>query len=228
MGIRSNEAHQPALDEGRGTIRERDNMNISDLASQDAAFVEGKAHVQTRAIGLLDAGDFERARAEIADLASYVDYDDWLDAREGVQMGLAMAGVDAATVRVDVASLQEWSALTERPCDERALDAFAGLAATMRNSSEPEVFAVIREIDFPRFFREVEAFGGQTEIHAWLRRREATRASAVAKGRRVEQLPIRMDAFLEWCACVGQTASEAALDHYARLLLEYLTSNPTD
>ncbi len=203
-------------------------MSISDLASQDAALLEGKARVKTRAIGLVDAGEFERARSDIADLACYVDYDDWLDAREGMQIGLAMAGVDAATVHVDLASFREWTALTGRPCDERALDAFAGVALGMRNSSEPQVFAAIREVDVPRFLQGTDAFDGQSEFHAWLRRREATRASAAALGRRVEELPIRFNAFLEWCACLGESASETALDCYARLLLEHLTSNFSD
>jgi hypothetical protein len=80
------------------------------------------------AIGIVAEREFARAQAAIGELAGYGDYEDWLDARWGRQFGLALAGVDAAMVAVDLAAFLRWRARTERPADERALDALASLA----------------------------------------------------------------------------------------------------
>jgi hypothetical protein len=200
-------------------------MRNFDLKSKNAVLVESEARVQNSAIGLFAEREFARARAEIADLAGCLDYDDWLDSREGVQIGLAMAGVDATTVCVSLSSFLEWCGLTGASSDERALDAFAALALTVRNSRASKVLAVVSEFDFVTHFLEVAAFAGRRDYQGWARHRREIRAKAIAAGLRVEELPVRVGGFVEWCACLRQEASEAALDCYAQLLLEYLTSD---
>ena len=50
--------------------------------------------------------------------------------RCGLLIGLAMAGIDASMVVVDLSSFLGWRDRTGKPADERALDAFA--SATLR------------------------------------------------------------------------------------------------
>jgi len=203
-------------------------MSVFDLAPKNSAFVDAKPQVKTAVIGLVGEREFARAQAEIADLAPYINYDDWLDSREGAQIGLSAAGVDTAIVRVSLGSFLEWRDLTGASSDQAALDAFAALALTVRNSSALNVLAVVGEDDFAARSLEVAAFAGRGDYQGWARHRQALRANAIATGLRVEELRIRVGSFVEWCACLGQGASEAALDRYAQLLLEHLTSDPAE
>jgi hypothetical protein len=200
-------------------------MSIFRADPNYSALVDRNSQVKTVAIGFLPEREFERARASISDLADYRNYWDWLDSREGLQIGLSMAGVDAPTVCVGLSSFLEWRGLTGASSDERALDAFAALALTVRNSRASKVLAVVSEFDFATHSLEVAAFAGRRDYQGWARHRRAMRAKAIAAGLRVEELPVRVGGFVEWCACLRQEASEAALDCYAQLLLEYLTSD---
>jgi hypothetical protein len=198
-------------------------MSIFELDSPPPAVIACKSQIETVAIGIVAETEFHRARSAISDLAHCCDYNDWLDAREGLQMGLAMAGVEARIVPVSLSSFLEWSRLSGRAPDERALDAFASLASGARNSSDLRVFAVVGELDFARHCSAINGLAAHGEYQRWLRHRRATKADAIAADLRVAELPIRLDGFLAWCACLGQTGSEAALDRYAQLLLEDLT-----
>jgi hypothetical protein len=200
-------------------------MRNVDPKSKNAVLAESEARFHKSAIGIFPEREFARARAEIADLAGYLDYDDWLDSREGLQIGLDMAGVDATIVGVSLSSFLEWRDLTGASSDQRALDAFAWAALAIRNSTESQVFAVVHEFDFLKYFRTISAFAGHGEYRSWLRHRQAMRAEAITADLRVEELPVHVASFVEWCACLGQSASEAALDRYAQLLFEHLTSD---
>lgn len=199
-------------------------MGISDLEPETAALVGNEARVRSRAIGLVVDDEFGHARDVIPFLADYLDFDDWLDRCEGLQIGLAMAGVDATIVPVRLGRFLEWVRLTRRPLDERALDRFATLALAIRNASASNAMAVVGELDFVAYSRRVAAFGDYGDSRHWQRHREALRWKLEASGVRVETLPICIDAFVDWCACLGQDASEAALDRYAQLVLEHLTT----
>lgn len=83
------------------------------------------------AIGIVTEEEFADAQASIGELMGYSDDEDWLDARWGLCIGLAMTGVDARIVFVDLASFLGWRDRTGRPADERALDAFASFAARL-------------------------------------------------------------------------------------------------
>jgi hypothetical protein len=199
-------------------------MSVFEPEPKMSAFVDRKTRAQSAVIGLVAEREFERARIAIAELAAYPSYRDWLDAREGLQIGLSMAGVDAATVCVSLSSFLQWRGLAGASSDERALDAFAALASTVRGADALRVVAVVGAFDFATHPDEVAAFAGRRDYRAWLRHRWAILAQAIADGQHVEELPIRLERFGQWCACVGQSASEAALDRYAQLLLEHLTS----
>ena len=201
-------------------------MGISGLQSECLALLASGRRVQTRAIGLIVDDDFGRARDVMPFLADYLDFDGWLDRCEGLQIGLAMAGLDAVIVPVRLGKFLEWSRLTGTPLDEYALDAFATLALAMRNASPPSVMAIVDELDFAAHARRVAAFADHRDGRRWGRHREALRLEREASVGRVEQLPICLEAFLDWCGCLGQDASEAALDRYALLMLEHLTTFP--
>jgi hypothetical protein len=84
--------------------------------------------IMVATVGIFAEDEFGRAQAAIGALAGYCDYQDWLDARWGLQFGLALAGVEAEIVVVGLSSFLEWCSLTETSADERALDAFASAA----------------------------------------------------------------------------------------------------
>ena len=203
-------------------------MSISDLESPLPAVFDRKSQIETVVIGLVVEKDFDRARSAISGLAGCADYDDWLDARQGRQISLGMAGVDARIVPVSLSSFLEWSRLNGISPNEPAFDAFAALASAVRNSSNLTVFAVVGEPDFAKNFHMIGAFAEHGEYSRWLRHRDAIMNQSIAAGRHVEELPIRPESFLAWCACLGQDASEWALDRYAQLLLEHLTRDATD
>lgn len=183
------------------------------------------ARPASAAVGLFEAAEFARAQAEMPELAAWSDYEDWLDSREGLRMGLAMAGVDAQLVRVRLDSFRAWRTLAGAASDEAALDAFARLALTLRFGRKFRIFATVGEADFERHRVAAGAAFGRVGFAQWLRHRARLRASALSAGVEVEDQPIRLSDFLEWSACVGQRACEPALDRYARLLAEHLLSD---
>ena len=199
-------------------------MGVFELDWTQYALDDDKAQVKSEVIGLVAEREFERARTEIVELTAYPCYCDWLDAREGLQIGLSMAGVEATTVCVSLSSFLKWTALTGASRDERALDAFAALAGAVREADALRVLAVVGGYDFATHPRQVAAFAGRRDYRGWLRHRRTMRAAAIADGLHVEELPIRLDGFAEWSACLRQGVCEAALDRYAHLLLEHLTS----
>ena len=175
-------------------------------------------------IGLVDGGEFEGAQAAIPSLSAYVDYDDWLDRQEGLQIGLGMAGFETTMVRVDLASFLEWRRLTRADPAEDALDAFAAVTIAMRTASISKVLAVISRSDFARHSASLVAIAGGRDYERWSRHRRALQVKTEMLGVRVEQLPVRVEDVLAWCACLGEAPSEEALDRYAQLTLERLTT----
>ena len=174
------------------------------------------------AIGLIAETAFAE-RAQIPWLDDYSDYEDWLDSRLGLQMGLAMSGVEAAVVHVGLAEFREWCALTRTTPNEDALDTFAALAQSARNGASPRVLAELDEADFNRRRLEIVPVAEGLEFQQWRLRRKTMRADLTADRIRFESLPVCVDSFLAWCACVDERPSETTLDRYARLLLEHLT-----
>lgn len=185
----------------------------------------GDARPASVAIGLFAAADFGRAQSQIPGLSSYSDYQDWRDAREGLQMGLAMAGVEAALVPVRLDSFLGWSALAGTMGDEAALDSFARLALTAAGRQRYRIFASVEESDFSLHRGAARATFGRVGYERWRQRRTRQRANALAAGLAVEDQPIRLRDFFDWSDCIGQRASEAMLDRYARLLVEHFLND---
>ena len=79
-------------------------------------------------IGMLSPQAFAVAAETIPAFSAYVHYEDWLDAREGLRMGLALAGVEAELTPVSLTALLRWARLTGIEPDEAALDRLAALA----------------------------------------------------------------------------------------------------
>jgi hypothetical protein len=74
---------------------------------------------------LLSAEEFEEARALVAGLSGYRDYDDWLDYREGRFMGYSVGGAAAELFPVVLRDFLVWCCKHQIPPTEAALDAFA-------------------------------------------------------------------------------------------------------
>lgn len=179
-------------------------------------------------IGLVESPQFGAAQAAMAGLSDCRDYEDWLDRREGLQIGLAMTGVEAAIVRVDLASFLEWASLAGAPLGECALDAFAALALAARAGAISMTLATICEPDFTAHAPALAGVTGQRDYARWTQYRQTRRVKWEALGARIAQLPVRVGDFLAWCACLGQAASEETLDRYAQLTLERLTALESD
>ena len=64
-------------------------------------------------IAVVTANDFERARALLHDLAEYSDYEDYRLSREGLQIGLEIAGVDTTLLPFRLSMLLEWRKMSE-------------------------------------------------------------------------------------------------------------------
>ena len=200
-------------------------MNIFEIERDRFAAPAGWAEANPVAFGLLSERDFVRARSVVPGLGDYDDYADWLDAREGFQMAHSLAGVDVAPVVVEIEAFLRWCALTESAPSEAALDKLAALAHAFTGPLQPAVFARVSEREFAQYSRVVPALKAARDPAEWRERRARVRATAAGLGLQVEEMPVRIAPFVSWCSCLGQAASVTALDRYALLLLEELTTD---
>ena len=76
-------------------------------------------------VGIVSAVDFVRARAWIAELSNYADYDDWLDSRYSRFMGLSLSGAEARLETVALDDFLDWCAARRVRPSEASLDAYA-------------------------------------------------------------------------------------------------------
>jgi hypothetical protein len=195
-------------------------MSGSDLDPGILTFVDRRSKAETAVVALIAKDEFARAQIVIPHLKDYSDFGEWRESREGFQMGLAMAGVDVKMVPVLFAPFLAWCRLTETRPDERSLDAFAATILLFRTPPEPTVLAVVREQDFEAHSRKIAEFSAHSDYQQWLRHRRTIRVKAAMSGRHIEELPIFVDDFVEWSACIGQIA-ESSIDRYAQLVLEH-------
>jgi hypothetical protein len=178
-------------------------------------------------IALIAEVEFARARSFIPDLRLHRDYADWRDSREAVQVGLAMAGVDAKLALVALTPFLAWRRLTGTPASEGGLDFFASKLLAFRTPPEPIVFGMVDELDFATHSPAIRSLLQADDHGQWRRGREAIRRELALSGRRVEELPIRLDNFILWRACVGDAPS-SSIDRYAHLLLEHFAFDVKD
>jgi hypothetical protein len=76
-------------------------------------------------VGVVSAGDFERAKACISDLSNYGGYEDWLDSRYGRFMGLSLGGAEASLETIALDDFLKWCGACRMHPSETALDAYA-------------------------------------------------------------------------------------------------------
>jgi hypothetical protein len=192
-----------------------------------ATVVDPLSHAHLTAIALLSPEDFLAAQGVVSDLDAYFDYQDWLDSRDGFHMGFAAAGVDAKKVPVALATFLAWCRLTKTTPSERALDDFALMLRILRKPPPPVARAEVRNDEFEAHARTVEAFAAHANFEQWARHRVATRQGLAARDARIESVSVNLDDFVAWSQCVGEVTSEATLDDYAKLVLEFLVQDPT-
>jgi hypothetical protein len=177
-------------------------------------------------VATLDGDDFERARAAIPDFARYADYDDWLDSRFGLTIGLCSSGVDAKMFAVDLSAFLAWCLFAGLTPSEKQLDEYAALVRVMREGLKTEValtvIAMASEAEFLAYFDLMDAFQCAGDYAGWRARREAALQAALASGNLALRMPAPIKDFLEWARCLGAGSSEALLDRYAFLALEAL------
>lgn len=94
------------------------------------------------AIAVLNEADFYRLKSERPAFQLPDHYEEWLDERDGLLIGLSAAGVRAVHVRIDLDKFLAWDA-PDRALDEAALDRFA--ASTKAGASARGDFAVLAE-----------------------------------------------------------------------------------
>jgi hypothetical protein len=180
-------------------------------------------------VAALDENDFERARAAIPDFALHDDYQDWLDDRYGLILGLCAGGADARMRSVRLSAFLSWCRFANISPSQRRLDDFAALSASAdRRAGDSDVVIVAEATasEFAEHFEAVEAFGEAGDYTAWIARRRATMEDAATSGNIVLATPIPIGHFLDWARCVGVGSSEALLDRYAGLMIEALASEP--
>jgi hypothetical protein len=193
-------------------------MSDADIDPGILIFLDRRSNAQTAAVALIAEDEFARAQTIAPDLKGYSGYEEWRDSRESLQIGLSMAGVDAKLVPVALGPFLIWCRLTGTSPGERPLNAFASAILRFRTPPEPTVLAIIREQEFETHSRNVPALSEHGDYQQWLRHRQAIYAKTAT---RVEELPILIDGFTEWSACVNWI-SEPSIDRYAQLTLEYL------
>ncbi len=183
-----------------------------------------RTELSVEVVAALGEEDFRQARAAIADFAQSLDYEDWLDDRYGLTVGLCSSGVDARIVTVDLSTFLAWCRSARLAPTEKNLHLFAGFVAGLRDRSTGQAktttLAAVSEADFALYFDLVDAFRATGDYGAWTARREAAVRAAQTSGKIVFQTPTPVGAFLEWTRCLGQNSCEAFLDRYAALTLE--------
>jgi hypothetical protein len=198
-------------------------MGDTDLEARISTFVDPQSHAHVGVVSVISEKEFAWAQVVIPDLSSYLSYQDWLDSREGFQIGLAMAGVDVKMISVPLSPFLVWCRLTGTPPAERTLDAFAAMLLILRRPPAPAALAIVRRREFEAYARTVEAFAPHVDYEHWTRHRAALQNAAAEAGARIEPLPVHVDDFIEWGQCLHERTSEAMLDRYAALILEFLT-----
>ena len=91
-----------------------------------------------------------------------------------------------------------------RHFEECALDAFAALALAARAGAISRTLATISAPDFTSHASALAAATSGRSYERWLRYRLTRRVKWEALGARIAQLPVRVDDFLAWCACLKQ------------------------
>lgn len=82
-------------------------------------------------VPMLEEGEFQLARRVVDGFGSYCDYEDWLDAREGRDFGLEMAGLSVKQIKVNVVEFLQWCLMTSTFPSETALGLYVDNISTI-------------------------------------------------------------------------------------------------
>jgi hypothetical protein len=104
----------------------------SSLRKKRSSRANGPGRVPIMKLGMLSLEAFAVAAETIPAFSAYADYEDWLDAREGLLMGLALGGVDAELTPVSLTALLAWARITGTQPDEASLDRLAAWPHAVR------------------------------------------------------------------------------------------------
>lgn len=200
-------------------------MSDADLDAGIPLFNDGRSNAQIAVMAAISDHEFSWAQVVVPDLIRYPDYQDWLDHREGFQIGLSMAGVEVKTISIALVPFLVWCRLVQNRPSERSLDDFALTLFRMREPPEPVAHAVVRQSEFEAHAQAVDAFASHNDFDAWNRHRGIAQRDLAAAGIRSEALPISVEDFVAWSRCLDESTSEASLDRYAALVFEFLTQD---
>jgi hypothetical protein len=197
---------------------------MSDIQSAPriSTFIDPQTRAHVAVLAITSEEEFAWAQVTISDLSLHDSYQDWLDSREGFQIGLSVAGVDVRMVRVELTPFLVWCRLTRTQPSERTLDSFAMILFFLRRPPAPAALAVVRREDFEAHAQTMNAFAPYADFESWHRHRALVQEDAEGSGVRVEPLAVHVGDFVEWGKCVSEETSEATLDRYASLVLEFL------
>ena len=142
-------------------------------------------------IGLLNCDDFIRAKELLENFDQWEAFQDYLDDREGLRMGLAFAGRSIQIASVSLDSFLAWCRATGERATAERLDEFASLTEAVRRARYIEVH--------PRLERQ-----GNDGHH---------REPFIS-------VPVDLQAYEAWVACLQECSSSALLEAYARFIVE--------
>jgi hypothetical protein len=100
-------------------------------------FFDGSSQADISVIALVAEEEFALAREAIPEWTDYASYEEWLDSREGFQMGLTMAGVEVKMVPVMLSAFLVWCRYTQTHSSAVALETFAGLSCNLKPKQFP-------------------------------------------------------------------------------------------
>jgi hypothetical protein len=92
----------------------------------------------------------------------------------------------------------------------------------LRKQPAPAALAVVTEDEFLAKAGAVEAFAAYRDFRAWEQSRAALQMDMTTADARAELVPIDVNDFIAWGRCLHERTSEASLDLYATLVLEFL------
>lgn len=205
-------------------------MSVGGVDPGIPVFADLNSGAASAVVALIGKDEFTWAQIVVSGLNDYYDYEAWRDTREGLQMGLAMAGVAAKLLPIALTPFLAWCRVTGAAPTERALDDFASTVWQFRSGPRPAVLAVVRKQEFDIHRRDVAALSACGDYESWVRHRQAIRGSAPCSDLRVAELPILIGDFVKWSACADQfpQSSNWSIDRYAQLALEYFSAEVAD
>ena len=144
-----------------------------------------------RCIALINRADFLRAKELVENFDQWEAFEDYLDDREGLWMGLAFAGSSIRLAAVSLDPFLAWCRATGEPATVESLNEFAGLREAVRRE---------RNVQVPLLLERQE-------------QDEDRRASFLT-------VAVNSRAYEAWLVCLQERSSPALLEAYARFIVE--------